>query len=85
MNLFYQLISDDAGKRLKYERRAWGMSRRKLAKLAFTDPETIEDIEKGYVCMLNFRLLRNISRVLQISPFDFFIKRLTKEEILAMV
>ena len=49
MNLFYQLISDDAGKRLKYERRAWGMSRRKLAKLAFTDPETIEDIEKGYV------------------------------------
>lgn len=85
MNLFYQLISDDAGKRLKYERRAWGMSRRKLAKLAFTDPETIEDIEKGYVCMLDFHLLRNLSKTLQISPFDFFIKRLTKEEILAMV
>ena len=85
MNLFYQLISDDAGKRLKYERRSWGMSRRKLAKLAFTDPETIEDIEKGYVSMLDFHLLRNLSKVLQISPFDFFIKRLTKEEILAMV
>lgn len=30
-NLFYELISDNAGKRLKYERESWGMSRRKLA------------------------------------------------------
>ncbi len=85
MNLFYQLISDNAGKKLKYERKAWGMSRRRLAKLAYADPETIEDIEKGYVCMLNFNLLRNLCKALQISPFDFFIKQLTTEEILAIV
>ena len=85
MNLFYQLISDNAGKKLKYERKAWGMSRRRLAKLAYTDPETIEDIEKGYVCMLNFDLLRNLCKALQISPFEFFVKQLTTEEILAIV
>ena len=85
MNLFYNLISDSAGKRLMYERKAWGMSRRKLAKLAYTDSETIEDIEKGYVCMLDFNLLRKLCRVLQISPFDFFTKQLTTEEILAIV
>ena len=85
MNLFYQLISDDAGKRLKYERRAWGMSRRKLAKLAFTDPETIEDIEKGYVCMLDSELLRRISETLDVNMFDFFKRKLTFKEMLAIV
>ena len=85
MNLFYELISDDAGRKLKKERQAWGMSRRRLAKLAYTDPETIEDIEKGYVCMLDFDLLRKLCKALQVSPFDFFIKQLTTEEILAIV
>ena len=37
MNLFYELISDDAGKKLKKERQAWGMYRRILAKLVKTD------------------------------------------------
>ena len=37
-----ELISDDTGTRLKRERREWGMSRRRLAKLSYTDPETIE-------------------------------------------
>lgn len=35
--------------------------------------------------MLNFNLLRNLCKALQISPFDFFIKQLTTEEILAIV
>ena len=47
MNLFYNLIRDDAGERIKFERKAWGMSRKKLARLAYTDPETIEYIEKA--------------------------------------
>lgn len=85
MNLFYELISDRAGNKLKQERKAWGMSRRKLAKLAYTDSETIEYIEKGYVCMLDFDLLRKICKVLQVSPFDFFNKTLTTDELLAIV
>ena len=85
MNIFYELISDNAGKRLKYERKAWGMSRRKLARLAYTDPETIEKIENGYVCMLDFNLLKNLCSTLDVSPFDFFNKNLTTEELLAIV
>ena len=81
MNLFYELIRDDAGKKIKYERKAWGMSRKRLASLAYTDPETIESIEKGYVCMMDFKLLVNIARALDISPFIFFRKVLTNEEI----
>ena len=85
MSLFYDLISNSAGRKLKGERKAWGMSRRRLAKLAYTDPETIEYIERGYVCMLDFDLLRRLCQALQISPFDFFRKQLTTEEILAIV
>ena len=85
MNLFLKLISDSAGEKIKQERKAWGMSKRRLAKLAYTDQETIESIEKGYVCMLDFKLLRNICKVLQISIFDFFTRPVSKEDILAMV
>ena len=74
MNLFLKLISDSAGEKIKQERKAWGMSKRRLAKLTYKDQETIESIEKGYVCMLDFKLLRNICKVLQISIFDFFYK-----------
>jgi transcriptional regulator with XRE-family HTH domain len=84
MNLFYELIRDDAGLRIKYERKAWGMSRKKLARLSYTDPETIEYIEKGYVCMMDFRMLMNISKALQVSPFIFFRKTLTNEEIIEL-
>ena len=38
---YYNLIKDDAGKILKYERKQFGYSWKKLAKLAYTDPETI--------------------------------------------
>ena len=85
MNLFLKLISDSAGEKIKQERKAWGMSKRRLAKLAYTDQETIESIEKGYVCMLDFKLLRNICKVLQISIFDFFTRPVSKKDILAMV
>ena len=85
MNLFLKLISDGAGEKIKQERKAWGMSKRRLARLTYTDQETIESIEKGYVCMLNFKLLRNIYKVLQISIFDFFTRPVSKEDILAMV
>ncbi len=85
MNLFLKLISDSAGEKIKQERKAWGMSKRRLAKLTYIDQETIESIEKGYVCMLDFKLLRNICKVLQISIFDFFTRPVSKEDILAMV
>ena len=85
MNLFLKLISDSAGEKIKQERKAWGMSKRRLAKLTYIDQETIESIEKGYVCMLNFKLLRNICKVLQISIFDFFTRPVSKKDILAMV
>ena len=85
MNLFYELISDDAGRKLKKERQAWGMSRRRLAKLVKTDNETIEYIEKGYVCMLDSELLRRISETLDVNMFDFFKRKLTFKEMLAIV
>ena len=66
MNKFYELISDNAGKKIKRERQAWGMSRRRLARLAKTDKETIEYIENGYVCMLDTNLLKMISEALDI-------------------
>lgn len=85
MNLFYELIRDDAGKMIKHERRAWGMSRRRLAKLSFTDSETIESIEKGYVCMMDFNMLMNISKALQVDPFMFFNKYLTEDKIIKLI
>ena len=85
MNLFYELISDKAGKKIKRERKAWGMSRRRLAKLTGTDKETIEYIENGYVCMLDSNLLRRISETLDVNMFDFFKRKLAFEEMLAIV
>ena len=83
--MFYELISDNAGKQIKRERKAWGMSKRRLARLTGTDKETIEYIENGYVCMLDSNLLRRIAEVLDVSMFDFFRKKLTFEEMLAIV
>lgn len=84
-NLFYELISDNAGKRLKYERESWGMSRRKLAGKLKIEPETIEYIENGYVCMLDFNLLRNICEILDVNPFDFFKRKLSTSEIVELM
>ena len=85
MNLFYDLISDNAGKQIKRERKAWGMSRGRLAKLVKTDRETIEYIENGYVCMLDADLLRRISETLDVNMFDFFKRKLTFQEMLSIV
>ena len=85
MCLFYNLISDDAGKKLKEERKAWGMSRKKLARLTNIEPEVIEDIERGYVCMMNYDMLSRMCKVLQVSPFSFFIRKLTNEEIIEII
>lgn len=84
MELFYNLIRDDAGERIKFERKAWGMSRRRLAYLAYTDPETIEYIEKGYVCMMDFNMLLNISKALQVNFGIFLNKVLTNEELIKL-
>ncbi|MBR3523958.1 MAG: helix-turn-helix transcriptional regulator [Bacilli bacterium] len=85
MTLFYNLLSDLAGRKIKKERQAWGMSRRKLARLVKTDEETIKYIENGYVCMLDSDLLRRISEVLDVNMFDFFKRKLSHDEILAIV
>ena len=85
MCLFYNLISDDAGRKLKEERKARGMSRRKLARLTNIKPEVIEDIERGYVCMMNYDMLSRMCKVLQVSPFSFFIRKLTNEEIIEII
>ena len=47
MNLFLKLISDSAGEKIKQETKAWGMSKRRLAKLTYTDQETIESKPKA--------------------------------------
>ncbi len=85
MCLFYNLLSDDAGKILKRERKAWGMSRKRLARLTNIEPEVIEDIEKGYVCMMDYDMLSRFCKVLKISPFIFFIRKLTNEEIIEII
>ena len=78
---YYNLIKDDAGKILKYERKQFGYSWKKLAKLAYTDPETIEYIENGYVCMMTPNILKNLSLALDIE-FNVFLKRkLSDDEI----
>ena len=73
MCLFYNLISDDAGKKLKEERKSWGMSRKKLASLTNIEPEVIEDIERGYVCMMNYDMLSRMCK-----SFFFFYKKINK-------
>lgn len=85
MNKFYELISDNAGKKIKRERQAWGMSRKKLARLAKTDKETIEYVENGYVCMLDTNLLKMISEALDVDMFDFFKRTLTTDELIEIL
>ena len=85
MCLFYNLLSDDAGKILKKERKAWGMSRKRLARLTNIEPEVIEYIERGYVCMMDYDMLSRMCKVLEISPFLFFRRKLTNEEIIKII
>ena len=57
---------NNLGKIIRSERRSWGMSKRKLAKLSYTDVETIEDIDSGKEKNPDFFLICDI---LEISVF----------------
>jgi len=85
MNLFMKLISDNAGKKIKRDRKAWGMSLGRLSKLTRIDKEDLFMIEKGYVCMLDFEKLMNICSVLETNPFDYFVRKLTDKELTLIV
>lgn len=61
---------NDFGKVIRYERKSWGMSQRRLAKLSYTDKETIEDIESGKEINPDFFLMLRICDVLDISVFS---------------
>ena len=60
---------NNLGKIIRSERRSWGMSKRKLAKLSYTDVETIEDIESGKEKNPDFFLMLKIRDILEISVF----------------
>ncbi len=57
------------GKVIRNERKSWGMSKQKLAKLAYTEKEVISEIESGENKNPDFFLMLNICEVLQISVF----------------
>ncbi len=83
--MFENLIVDNLGEKLKHERYAWGMSQRRLAKLSFTDKETITEIENGIYYDLDFKLLVNICDALQISVFSFIKEGVTIQELLDVI
>lgn len=60
---------NNLGKIIRSERRSWRMSKRKLAKLSYTDVETIEDIESGKEKNPDFFLMLKICDILEISVF----------------
>lgn len=62
------------GKILKQDRKAWGMSRRRLAKLSRVDKETIEEIEKGIIKEPDFFDMLSICDVLESSVF-FYVEK----------
>ena len=68
------MFIDNLGYVLKKERQSWGMSRGRLAKLSYTDKETIEDIELGKVDNPDFFLILKICDVLDIIIFDYMKK-----------
>jgi len=83
--VFEKLIVDNLGKKLKKERFEWGMSQRRLAKLSFTDKETIAEIENGIYYDLDFKLLVNICDALQVSVFSFIKEGVTIQELLDVI
>lgn len=65
---------DNLGKNLRRERKSWGMSLRRLARLSHIDKESIEEIEKGINKNPDFFDMLNICEVLDSSVY-FYIKR----------
>lgn len=61
---------ENLGKIICYERKCWGMSKRRLAKCSHTDIEIIEDIESGKLVNPDFFLMLNICEALDISVFS---------------
>lgn len=61
---------DDLGKIIKRERKAWGMSRRRLGKLTNLEFDEVEEIETGINKNPSFYLMLKICDVLQISVFS---------------
>lgn len=61
------------GELLKYERKSWGMSKRRLARLAHVDVETIEEIENGTIIEPDFYEMLNICEILESSIFYYLI------------
>ena len=64
---------DNIGDILKQERKSWGMSRKRLARLAYVDRYTIEDIENGLIRNPNFFDMLNICDVLDSSVYFFLL------------
>ena len=65
---------DNLGRQLKRERKLWGMSLRRLAKLSHIDKEDIENIENGKNKNPDFFDMLNICEILDSSVY-FYIKR----------
>lgn len=65
---------DNLGKNLRRERKSWGMSLRRLARLSHIDKESIEEIERGINKNPDFFDMLNICEVLDSSVY-FYIKR----------
>lgn len=59
------------GKKLKNERKSWGMSKRRLERLSHVDRETIEDIENGKLLDPAFYDMLNICDALDSSVFFY--------------
>ncbi|MDO5568767.1 MAG: helix-turn-helix transcriptional regulator [bacterium] len=70
------------GKILKYERKSWGMSRRRLAKLSHIEIDDLIDIETGKNITPSFFVLLNICEVLEISAFELVNGNTTMNELL---
>ena len=65
---------DNLGKNLRRERKSWGMSLRRLARLSHIDKESIEEIERGLNKNPDFFDMLNICEVLDSSVY-LYIKR----------
>lgn len=61
---------DDLGKIIKRERKAWGMSRRRLGKLINLEFDEVEEIETGINKNPSFYLMLKLCDALQISIFS---------------
>ncbi len=62
---------DNLGSVIRYERKCWGMSQNRLAKLSHIEKEDIIEIESGKNKDPDFFIMLNICEVLQISVFEY--------------